>query len=194
MYYLAHSTDVSRSQKIIRTRNLDPNAKPRMLDDDAKRKKRVFMYVLSKLTVPQRCTATFFGKVTFIFSSEIMRDQQGTMGDIGSFDDKSVKRYVSKGNVLDLDVFQQKIHDKIDKALTNKNRDCSVLGFMHSHEITLENTIDLDRNLKAVLACDAETHTTVEGYMRKSKKLMNIPCIDVSKMTYMQIIKAVSKF
>lgn len=191
--YFVHGTDLPRFFAIVRSWRLNPDAKPRMLIDPAhaKGKKRVFMQLLSEMTVPKRCTAVFWGRCTLVFSSDILPAQQGTFGYIGS-SGKGSRRYTAK--TLDLPAFQREIHDRIDHTQKNRYRQCSVNGYMHSHEITMEKPVSLD-HLRMVLA-DTEALKLVIPFLKAHKRTSVSPAsgavkfLDITKITYLGILKA----
>lgn len=130
------------------------------------------------------------GRITLVFSSEILKTQCGTMGDMGSFDSTGVQHYNGTGKTIDLTAFQEHLRSRIDPTMKNKYRQCSVNGYMMSHEITLEHKVPIDEHLKAVLACDAQTKRLVKRCLAATPDMSSVPCFDISNKTYIQIINA----
>ena len=179
--FLVHGTDVAHLERIVHAGYLDPAISSkyrRMLSNNDKASRRICFQVLDKSTVPTRKRAVFWGSVILVFTPEILAHQQGTYGDLGSFDKSHVSRFSSSS----------RYSDTIDGAIKKIMNTTQTRGYdyMNSHELTLENRVDVG-DAVAVLVMSPK-------YLRDVRTLVPLPVvIDASKMTYIQAISAIQR-
>lgn len=138
-----HGTNEKNLMSILKMGYIDPESKNKnrfMLNASNPESHRVFLQILN--VAPKNCPANnahFWGQgVVMVFTQDVLDNQNGTYGSIGSFDNPTLsKRFENNGKWLGK--FMKSIHCA---SGWTRGRNCGV-NFMHSHEVTLENRIDL---------------------------------------------------